>query len=243
MPRYVALLIAAIAALAADGTAVARNRSTAQAENAWLIVVDDLHINFANTGRLRDLLRTVAKELVRDGDLVELRPTGPSAAVPLTADRELLAAGIKMATGNGLKPEDFIGTGLASWNEVLYRANTSLETARDALTAFSFATAAARRSFLSAPGMTSTRSRASPIASAPSPGGPARMPSRSSPSTLVVSCPRAARPTRRCVAWRRYTTAARRSLAMLAEETGGFVIEKVTNGSTAALERISLQMR
>ena len=186
VPRYLAALIAAVLAVAPRPTAGALDRSIAQADNAWLIVVDDLHINFANTGRLRDLLRTVGKELVRDGDLVELCTTGPSAAVPLTADRELLAAGIKMATGNALKPKDFIGTA-CDWNEVLYRANTSLETARDALSAFSFADGRRKAIVYVSAGYDVDRCRPSPIASPPSPAGPARMPSRSSPSTLVVS--------------------------------------------------------
>jgi len=33
------------------------------ADNAWLILVDDLHLSFTQTGRLRDLLRKVAAEL------------------------------------------------------------------------------------------------------------------------------------------------------------------------------------
>jgi hypothetical protein len=243
MPRSAAALIAALLALASDGTVVALDRSIAQADNAWLIVVDDLHINFANTGRLRSLLRTAASELVRDGDLVELRPTGPSGAVPLTADRELLAAGIKMATGNSLKPEDFIGTGLASWNEVLYRANTSLETARDALTAFSLGDGRRKAIvFVSAGydieafpalaarvGAFAQRAREDNI---PIFAIDARGFSSAAPLDPPVDAS----------AWLRYTTAARRSLAMMADETGGFVIED-GNDPAAALKRINLMMR
>jgi hypothetical protein len=32
------------------------------AGNLWLIFVDDLHLDFPNTGRLRDLLRTISRE-------------------------------------------------------------------------------------------------------------------------------------------------------------------------------------
>ena len=97
MPRYMTALIAAILAVAPRATVGALDRSLAQADYAWLIVVDDLHINFANTGRLRSLLRAAASDLVRDGGLVELRTTGPSPPMPLTSDRELLAAAIKTA--------------------------------------------------------------------------------------------------------------------------------------------------
>ena len=245
MARFIAALIAAVLAVAPPTTGAALDRPIAQADYAWLIFVDDLHLNFANTGRLRTLLRTIATVLVRDGDLIELRTTGPSAAaIPLTADRELFAAAVKTATGNGLKPGDFLGTapGSPAWNEVLYRANTSLETARDALSTFSLVTASARRSCYVSAGYDVDGSRPSPIASRLSAAGPAKTTSRSSQSTLAVSW--ASRSTRRvdASASLRYTTAARRSLAMMAEETGGFVIED-GNEPAAGLQRINLQMR
>ena len=43
----------------------------------WLIFIDDLHINFADTGRVRDLLRAISKTLIRDGDAYEVRSSAP----------------------------------------------------------------------------------------------------------------------------------------------------------------------
>ena len=242
MARDIAAWIAVFLAVASCPTAAARDRSIAQADNAWLIVVDDLHINFANTGRLRTLLRTIAAELVRDGDLVELRTTGPSTPMPLTSDRELLAAAVKMATGNALKPADFIGTGLASWNEVLYRANTSLETAREALSAFSLGDGRRKAIVFVSAGydIDAYPALADRVAAF------ARRAREDNITIFAIDAlgfPRELLdPPVDASEWLRYTTAARRSLATMAEETGGFVIEKGTEPG-ADLKRISLQMR
>lgn len=246
MPRHVAAMIAAVLALAAHTTVVALDRSPpAFADNAWLIIVDDLHIDFVNTGHLRTLLRAVASELIHDGDLFELRATGPSTTTPLTANRDLLAPAIKGTVGNGLKSADTVGaiSGSPASNEVLYRANVSLTTAADALTAFVAAdgrrkaiiyvsrgydldafqvladrvTAFARRSREAGISIFAIDARG--LA-----GAPLRDP-RVDPA-----------------AWLRHTTATRRGLTMMAEQTGGFVIQK-SNEPADDLVRIERQMR
>ena len=98
----------------------------------WLIFVDDLHLDFRNTGRIRDLIRTVTKELIHEGDSFAIASSGPSAlAIDLTLDRRLLDPAIRVVTGNGLKFEDIIqapGSG-----EVFYRASIAATTARSLL--------------------------------------------------------------------------------------------------------------
>jgi len=130
MPRVIAVMLAAVLGI-----------STQETDNAWVFFVDDLHISFAQTGRLRDLLRTAAKELVQEGDRYLFRASGPSARSlttamsALSADRESITSTIKFMTGNGLKPQD-IGmsySGTPSTNEVLYRANVSLDAAESTI--------------------------------------------------------------------------------------------------------------
>jgi len=41
----------------------------------WLIFVDDLHVRFVDTGRLRTLIRTIATTLLAEGDLIAARAT------------------------------------------------------------------------------------------------------------------------------------------------------------------------
>ena len=43
----------------------------------FLIFVDDLHMDFRNTGRIRDLFKKISKELIHDGDMFGIVSTGP----------------------------------------------------------------------------------------------------------------------------------------------------------------------
>ena len=110
MPRSHAAMVAAVLALASHITVAGFDRSTAATDNAWLIVVDDLHIDFVHTGRLRTLLRAVVSKLVLDGDLYELLATGPSKSTPQTTASDLLELAIRSMIGNSLKFVDTLGT-------------------------------------------------------------------------------------------------------------------------------------
>jgi hypothetical protein len=106
--------------------------ATTQTPVTWLIFVDDLHLDFRNTGRIRDLLRTIGAELIREGDRFAIVSSGPSAlAVDATTDRGTLAEAIKKVVGNGLKFQDIQSPDGAA--EVLYRASTSVATVQSAL--------------------------------------------------------------------------------------------------------------
>jgi VWFA-related protein len=102
----------------------------------FLIIVDDLHLDFRNTGRIRDLFKRVAKNLIHDGDMFSIVSTGPSSlAIDPTYDRKVLDEAIKKITGNGLKPSDIIqGAESADGpSEVKYRAHVAFSTAYDML--------------------------------------------------------------------------------------------------------------
>ena len=114
----------------------ARPRNDA-AGRIFLIIVDDLHLDFRNTGRIRDLFKRIARTLVHEGDMFGIVSTGPSSlAIDLTYDRKVLDEAIKRITGNGLKPSDIIQgqDGANGPSEVLYRAHVSFSTARDIVT-------------------------------------------------------------------------------------------------------------
>src|SRR3954463_13486052 len=54
----------------------------------FMFFVDDLHMQFHNTGRIRDLFRKISKELVHDGDMFGIVSSGPSSiAVDMTYDK------------------------------------------------------------------------------------------------------------------------------------------------------------
>jgi VWFA-related protein len=114
----------------------ARPRNDA-AGRIFLIFVDDLHLDFRNTGRIRDLFKRISRTLVHEGDMFGIVSTGPSSlAIDLTYDRKILDEAIKKITGNGLKPSDIIQgqDGAQGPAEVRYRAQVAFSTARDLVT-------------------------------------------------------------------------------------------------------------
>ncbi len=100
----------------------------------FLLFVDDLHLDFRNTGRIRELFKKIAKELVHEGDMFGIVSTGPSSlAIDLTYDRSRIDEAIKKISGSGLKPSDIIQGPESSEgpSEVRYRAHVAFSTAYD----------------------------------------------------------------------------------------------------------------
>jgi VWFA-related protein len=103
----------------------------------FLFFVDDLHLQFHNTGRVRELFRKISKDLVHEGDLFGIVSSGPSSiAVDMTYDRNRLEEAIKKMTGNELSPSDIIQgpSGAEGPSEVRYRAHVAFSTVADVLT-------------------------------------------------------------------------------------------------------------
>ncbi len=102
----------------------------------FLFFVDDLHMQFHNTGRIRDLFKRISKELVHDGDMFGIVSSGPSSiAVDMTYDKNRLEEAIKKIAGNELKPTDIINgpSGAEGPSEVRYRAHVAFSTVNDVL--------------------------------------------------------------------------------------------------------------
>lgn len=244
MPRLAFAIVAAVFTWSAHAV-VAFDRSNAAADNAWLIVVDDLHIDFVQTGRLRTLLRAVASELVRDGDVYQILATGPSATTPLTADLDLLAPALRAATGNGLKAVDTVAgtSGSPASNEVLYRANVALDAAHDALIAFAAGDGLRKAIIFVSLGydvdtFPALSDRVIAFARRAREDGIAifAIDARGFASLPLLD------PRVDSDAWLRHRAATRLSLTMMAEQAGGFVIEKI-HEPMADLQRINARMR
>jgi VWFA-related protein len=102
----------------------------------FLFFVDDLHLQFHNTGRVRELFKKISKELVHEGDMFGIVSSGPSSiAVDMTYDRTRLDEAIKKIAGNELKPTDIIQgpSGAEGPSEVRYRAHVAFSTVNDLL--------------------------------------------------------------------------------------------------------------
>jgi VWFA-related protein len=102
----------------------------------FLFFVDDLHLQFHNTGRVRDLFKRISKELVHDGDMFGIVSSGPSSiAIDMTYDKSRLDEAIKKIAGSELKPTDIINgpSGAEGPSEVRYRAHVAFSTVNDLL--------------------------------------------------------------------------------------------------------------
>jgi VWFA-related protein len=100
----------------------------------FLLFVDDLHLDFRNTSRIRELFKKIATTLVHEGDMFGIVSTGPSSlAIDLTYDRRRLDEAMKKISGNGLRPNDIISApeGAEGPSEVRYRAHVAFSTAFD----------------------------------------------------------------------------------------------------------------
>jgi len=101
-----------------------------------LFVIDDLHLDFVNTGRLRDLLKRIEAAVIHEGDLLAAVSTGPSSvAVDLTYDRKRLQEAIGRMSGSGLPSADIIASASRS-SEVRSRARIALVTAEQVIASF-----------------------------------------------------------------------------------------------------------
>src|SRR6266487_6373788 len=102
----------------------------------FLFFVDDLHLQFHNAGRIRQLFQKISKELVHDGDMFGIVSSGPSSlAIDMTYDKMRLEEAIKKIAGNELSPTDIIQgpSGSQGPSEVRYRAHVAFSTVNDIL--------------------------------------------------------------------------------------------------------------
>ena len=98
----------------------------------FLLFVDDLHMDFRNTIRIRDIFREILTTLVHEGDMFGIVSTGPSSiAVDMTYDRRKLKDAINRITGHAMRPSEIIQgpMGQEGPAEVRYRAQTAFATA------------------------------------------------------------------------------------------------------------------
>jgi hypothetical protein len=72
-----------------------------------LFFVDDLHLDFRNTGRIRELFKKIKTNLLHEGDMWGAVSTGPSSIqIDVNYDLKRFDEMMKKIAGNGLKPSD-----------------------------------------------------------------------------------------------------------------------------------------
>ena len=100
----------------------------------FLFFVDDLHMNFRDTSRIRQLFEKMNRMLLHEGDMFGVVSTGTSSiAIDLTYDRKRMDEAIKKIAGSALKPSEIIQgpQGPNGNSELKYRAHVAFSTAYD----------------------------------------------------------------------------------------------------------------
>lgn len=102
----------------------------------WVVFLDDLHLNFRETARVKQLVKKIKDQLVHDGDMFCVVSTGPSSiAIDMTYNSKRLDEVASKISGGGLSPNEILegGTGTEGPPEVRYRAHVAFSTAFDLL--------------------------------------------------------------------------------------------------------------
>ena len=110
--------------------------ATTDAGRIFFILIDDLHLDFRNLGRAREVFKRISDELVHEGDMFGIVSTGPSSiAINLTYDRRRLTEALNKLSGNALSPGEIIDTPQGSQGpaEVRHRAHVAFSTAAGAI--------------------------------------------------------------------------------------------------------------
>jgi VWFA-related protein len=101
----------------------------------FIFFVDDLHLQFQQSGRVRQLFEKISKLLIHEGDLFGIVSSGPSSIrVDMTYDKKRLDEAIKKIHGDGLKPSEIIqrGSGGEGPTELRHRAHVAFSTMLEA---------------------------------------------------------------------------------------------------------------
>jgi VWFA-related protein len=131
---------APVAVAAPEGMILPPSRPVADvAGRVFVIFIDDLHLQAADSPKVRQLLTQITNTLVHDGDLFAVVSTGPSSIeVNPTYDRSRITESIKKVMGNGMSPEDILlaPASTSGPQEIRHRVHVAFSTAYDLLRQF-----------------------------------------------------------------------------------------------------------
>lgn len=116
--------------IGSSGSTVAR--VSQDSDPVVVLFIDDLHIDFRLTPRVRSLLVRLLRLVTHDGQHVGIVTTGYSSiSLAPTPDRTLVLSDLRRITGGGLRPDGIIDKRGAG--ERLRRARVALATAKDTI--------------------------------------------------------------------------------------------------------------
>jgi hypothetical protein len=216
-----AVTSALLVALALAATPL--NAQTPDPPRAFLLFVDDLHLDFRETPRTRALMQRLFRDVARAGDIWAVTATGTSSlSLAPTKDLAAVKATVSRITGNSLKPSERLGVqrGSNTAGELQHRVDIAYETGARAIEGLSKA----------APGTTLTVFVVSGGYDTRVVDGPQRLidAAKRAGATVVTLQPWAIERSPATgiteAEWQAYQQAAQASLRALATETGGATI-------------------
>jgi hypothetical protein len=108
------------------------NGQTPERPRVFLLVIDDLHLDFRETPRTRKLIQEILGTVAKDGDVWSVVSTGTSSlTLAPTTDLAAVRAAVRRMTGNALTTSTRLGAAAAA--EHRRRAEVSYQTAADAI--------------------------------------------------------------------------------------------------------------
>ena len=102
----------------------------------FVFFLDDLHLDFRDSPRVKELIKKIRQQLVHEGDMFCIVSTGPSSiAIDMTYNAKRLDEAMSRISGAGLTPNEIVATptGAEGPPEVRYRAHVAFSTAYDLL--------------------------------------------------------------------------------------------------------------
>jgi VWFA-related protein len=98
----------------------------------FVIIIDDFHLEPGTTGRTRQIVGQMLRDLIHEGDMFGIVSTGHSSiSEQLTYDRQVLQSSIDRIQGGGLKPREIIegAQGAQGPTELRHRAHVAMSLA------------------------------------------------------------------------------------------------------------------
>jgi len=101
----------------------------------FILFIDDLHMESSLTPKVRQIMDTIAENLIHEGDLFGIISTGTSSVrTQLTYDRALLFSAKEKIVGSGFNLGDMIRMQeRRTLSEIRWRAHTAFKTARETI--------------------------------------------------------------------------------------------------------------
>jgi VWFA-related protein len=110
--------------------------AASESGRVFFIFVDDSHLDFRDTARIRRFFKQISEELVHQGDMFGIVSTGTSSIeIDLTYDRRRLDEAASKFAGSALTPNDIVTVPSGSQGppEVRHRAHVAFSTASDVI--------------------------------------------------------------------------------------------------------------